>query len=97
MANSNLNGKVDLSKLKLDENFITNFLEKFDGVLRNKLSAAKLLKTLKGLEKINQADFDEIKEEKESESSDKFEKVTIKASSTSKLISGTLVIEKKDK
>ncbi|QQH26648.1 hypothetical protein HYE10_02565 [Mycoplasmopsis bovis] len=75
MANSNLNGKVDLSKLKLDENFITNFLEKFDGVLRNKLSALrKLLKTLKGLEKINQADFDEIKEEKESESSDKFEK-----------------------
>ncbi|QQH61026.1 hypothetical protein HYD59_02715 [Mycoplasmopsis bovis] len=75
MANSNLNGKVDLSKLKLDENFITNFLEKFDGVLRNKLSAfAKLLKTLKGLEKINQADFDEIKEEKESESSDKFKK-----------------------
>ncbi|QQH24870.1 hypothetical protein HYE19_02625 [Mycoplasmopsis bovis] len=44
MANSNLNGKVDLSKLKLDENFITNFLEKFDGVLRNKLSACETIK-----------------------------------------------------
>ncbi len=82
MTNSSLNGKVDLSKLKLDESFITNFLKEFDGGLRNKLSAAKLLKTLKGLEKINQADFDEIKEEKESESSDEFKKVTIKASST---------------
>ncbi|MCE6115133.1 variable surface lipoprotein [Mycoplasmopsis agalactiae] len=97
-SNSGTNGKIELGKLKLENDFIKNFLEEFDGgSLRNKLSAAKLLKTIKGLESISQNDFDEITEEKEAGNQDVYKKVTIKASASSKLISGTLVIEKKAK
>ncbi|MBT1323003.1 hypothetical protein FCL69_02730 [Mycoplasma bovis] len=62
------------------------------------LSAQKLLKGIEELKNITLADIDDkIETEKESSEKDVFKKVTIKAGSTSKLISGTLVIEKKDK
>lgn len=102
-SNSVQNGKVDLSKLKLDENFVKEFLEEFeDGILASP-SAVKLLKKVKELEKITKDDIEKIEAEKDGTTSangltqDVYKKVTIKASTSSKLISGTLVIEKKAK
>lgn len=73
-------------------------LEEFEERINTMLSAQKLLKGIEELKNITLADIDDkIEAEKESSEKDVFKKVTIKASSTSKLISGTLVIEKKDK
>ncbi len=73
-------------------------LEEFEDGINTMLSAQKLLKGIEELKNITLADIDDrIETEKESSEKDVFKKVTIKASSTSKLISGTLVIEKKDK
>ncbi|EIN15059.1 Hypothetical protein, predicted lipoprotein [Mycoplasmopsis agalactiae 14628] len=97
------NGKVDLNKLKLEENFVKRFLEEFEDGNLASLSAAKLLKEVKELEKITKDDIEEIKAEKDGTvtenglTQDVFKKVTIKASASSKLISGKLVIEKKAK
>ncbi|UUM25783.1 variable surface lipoprotein [Mycoplasmopsis agalactiae] len=102
-SNSVQNRKVDLSKLKLDENFVKEFLEEFEDGNFASLSAVKLLKKIKELEKIIKDDIEEIKAEKDATTSanglvqDVYKKVTIKASASSKLISGTLVIEKKAK
>ncbi|CAL58951.1 hypothetical protein [Mycoplasmopsis agalactiae] len=101
-SNSVQNGKVDLSKLKLDENFVKEFLEEFEDGNFASLSAVKLLKKVKELEKITKNDIEKIEAEKDSTATtnnaqDVYKKVTIKASASSKLISGTLVIEKKAK
>nr|WP_233749930.1 hypothetical protein [Mycoplasmopsis agalactiae] len=102
-GNAVQNGKVDLSKLKLDESFVKEFLEEFEDGNFASLSAVKLLKKIKELEKITKDDIEKIEAEKDGTTSanglvqDVYKKVTIKASASSKLISGTLAIEKKVK